>query len=108
MIRDSAFLKLTEETTQLPSITDVESWSTEQLIQHLQAKFPDDLNRAALDILREQEIRGRAFLKQTKEDLTSYGMKGGPASIIASYVKDLKRMYHLRLIPLFSRSPFNF
>ena len=108
MIRDGAFLELAEETTQLSSITDVKSWSTEQLIQHLKDRFPDDLNRAALDILREQEIRGRAFLTLIKEELMAVGMKLGPASVIIRYVEDLKRMYRLRLIPLFSRSPFNF
>ena len=78
---------------QAPSIADIEEWNTEQLIQHLQAKFPDDISNTALNILKEQEIEGVAFLRLTEEDLMSYGMKCGPASVIAGYVEELIGMY---------------
>ena len=79
---------------QAPSIADIEKWNTEQLIQHLQAKFPNKLSKAALDILKEQRIRGRAFLRLTEKDLSD-GMKRGPASVIAGYVEELKGMLFL-------------
>jgi len=75
--------------TQSLFITDINGWSTEQVIQHLQTTFPNKLTKTALDILREQEIEGTAFLTLTGEKLERYGMKGGPASIIAGYVKGL-------------------
>jgi hypothetical protein len=39
--------------------------------------------------LREQEIEGSAFLRQTEEKLMADGMKRGPAAVIAGYVNEL-------------------
>jgi hypothetical protein len=82
----------------LPSITDIRGLSTEQLIQHLQAKFPDDLDNGDLGILQMQKIKGCAFLALTEEKLERYGMKGGPVSGIAGYVTELKGMCHPSII----------
>jgi hypothetical protein len=76
--------------TQPPSTTDVEGWSTKQLIDHLQDKFLDDLDNEDLKILKDQKFRGRAFLTLTEEKLERYGMKGGPAGVIAGYIDELK------------------
>ena len=75
--------------TQAPSITDIKGWSTEHLIQHLQAKFPDDLDGEDLGIFQKQKIRGRAFLTLTEEKLMADGMKRGSAAVIAGYVNEL-------------------
>ena len=78
---------------QAPSAADIRGWNTEQLIQHLQKKFPNKLSQAALDILSDNEIEGTSFLNLTKEKLMAAGMKLGPASVIAGYVEELKGMY---------------
>ena len=75
---------------QPPSITDIEGWNTDQLIRHLQSKFPGKLDEEDLEILKKEKIEGMAFLEQTKEDLMADHMKRGPASIIAKYIKELK------------------
>src|SRR5438270_12142230 len=69
--------------TQPPSINDIRGWSTAELIQHLEAKFPDDLDHEDLGILQKRKIRGRAFLEMTGDKLEKYGMEGGPAIVIA-------------------------
>ncbi|RUS25976.1 hypothetical protein BC938DRAFT_471397 [Jimgerdemannia flammicorona] len=80
---------------QQPLTTDeIKKWNTDQVIQHLTEKFPGKFSEAALNILRNEEIEGRAFLKLTKGDLMADGMKRGPASIIDDYVKELNGMYH--------------
>src|SRR4051812_35803463 len=84
------------------SISDIKEWSTEQLIQHLQAKFPDDISVTALNILEEQEIRGHAFLALTKKDLMADGMKGGPAAVIAGYVNELKGVFFFSIYCYFA------
>ena len=78
---------------QSPSIADIKESNTEQLIKHLQEKFPKDLVEEDFGILRHERIRGSSFLRLTKEDLMADGMKRGPASVIAGYVEELKGMY---------------
>ena len=78
---------------QPPSIADIRGWNTEQLIQHLQSKFPNKLDNEDLGILTKNKIEGISFLSLTKEDLMALGMKFGPASVIAGYVEELKGMY---------------
>lgn len=75
---------------QSPSIAGIRGWSTKQLIRHLQAKFSDDLDNEDLEIMQKEKIRGSAFLILTEEKLERYGMKGGPASVIAGYIDELK------------------
>ena len=74
--------------TQSPSITDIKKWSTEQLIQHLQAKFPK-LKKDSLDILDQNDVEGIGFLSLTEDKLMAVGMKLGPAVIIAGYIEQL-------------------
>jgi hypothetical protein len=47
------------------------------------------------EILREQKIRGRAFLELTETKLMAEGMKLGPAIIISRYIKKLKGVLFL-------------
>jgi len=48
--------------------------------------------------LKEQEVNGKSLLQQTKMDLRSYGIPGGPASILADEIQRLKgptQGYHI-------------
>jgi hypothetical protein len=76
----------------MPSITEVQGWSVDQVIGHLQNVRPE-LSRAVFSILRRQEITGRAFLDLTEENLMQVSMALGPAKIIAGYIQEVKGMY---------------
>ncbi|RUP35556.1 hypothetical protein BC936DRAFT_138500, partial [Jimgerdemannia flammicorona] len=75
--------------TLTPSIPSIRGWDTEQLIQHLQAKFTK-FSHSAFNILREQQINGSEFLVLTKEDMVVDGMKHGPAIAFSEYIKELQ------------------
>ena len=60
------------------------------LIQHLQAKFPNQLDEEDLGIMKRKKIGGIAFLALTEEKLDKYGMEDGLVSVIASYIEELK------------------
>ncbi|RUS26189.1 hypothetical protein BC938DRAFT_471107 [Jimgerdemannia flammicorona] len=63
-----------------PLTTDgINKWNTDQVIQHLQAKFPGDFDNEDLEVLQKRKIRGRAFLKLTEEKLMTHGMEPGQA-----------------------------
>ncbi|RUS13270.1 hypothetical protein BC937DRAFT_95591 [Endogone sp. FLAS-F59071] len=63
-----------------------------RLIQHLKDEFPEDLDDDDLAILKKQKVKDRAFLELTKEELLvhPYNMPGGPATVIAKHVQELK------------------
>ncbi|RUP42715.1 hypothetical protein BC936DRAFT_138190 [Jimgerdemannia flammicorona] len=82
------------EATQPFTTDDINKWSTKDVIQHLQAKFPGDFDAEDFEVLLKRKIRGRAFLKLTEGKLSDIGMEYGPASIIAGYIKELNCMYH--------------
>ncbi|CAG8649658.1 5114_t:CDS:2, partial [Ambispora gerdemannii] len=67
----------------------VENWNTESLVIYLQEQ---DLKLDDEDfaIIRKEKINGLSFLDMTKEDFQSYGLKGGPATLLAKEVKVLK------------------
>ncbi|CAG8731278.1 10680_t:CDS:1, partial [Ambispora leptoticha] len=67
----------------------VENWDTETLVLYLREQGLK-LNEKHFDILRNEEITGLSFLDMTKEDFQSYGLKGGPATLLAKEVKILK------------------
>ena len=68
----------------------VRKLDTENLIEFLRGEEDLQLNETHFEILRNEEIAGRDFLKVTEEKLRSYGMKGGPASRIADFAKEVK------------------
>ena len=68
----------------------VRKLNTENLIKFLCEEEDLQLNETHFEILRNEEIAGRDFLKLTEEKLRSYGMKGGPASRIADFAKEVK------------------
>ncbi|RUP05257.1 hypothetical protein BC936DRAFT_140522 [Jimgerdemannia flammicorona] len=70
------------------SITDIQGWNTDELINHLRGKL--DISERSFTILKEQEIDGDTFLKLTQEELERWGMAGGPAKKIVEYANKLK------------------
>ncbi|GBC03291.1 hypothetical protein RclHR1_05050016 [Rhizophagus clarus] len=43
-----------------------------------------------LEIIKKEKVTGRAFLKMTEQRFRDYGMKGGPAVILADFAKECK------------------
>jgi hypothetical protein len=69
---------------------EIKKYKTEDLINFLKEQEDLQLNDVHFKILREQEITGYNFLELTKEDFLSYGLKGGPATTLAKFVKECK------------------
>ena len=67
-----------------------EKYNTTEIIDFLRKQEDLGLDDDDLEIIREQKINGHAFLNITEEKLQNYGMKGGPASNIAEFVKKYK------------------
>ncbi|RUP45803.1 hypothetical protein BC936DRAFT_147715 [Jimgerdemannia flammicorona] len=73
-----------------PSISEIKSWETDHVIKYLRSIFPEkDISNEDMDIIRNHQIGGRAFLNLTLEGLFACGMKLGPASNIMAFVKKL-------------------
>ncbi|RHZ62043.1 hypothetical protein Glove_344g93 [Diversispora epigaea] len=75
-------------TEQKPEV--VRKYNTEQLIAFLRGKEDLQLNDTHFEILRNEEITGRDFLIITEQRLEHYGMKGGPATRLADFAKEIK------------------
>ncbi|CAG8587122.1 11262_t:CDS:2 [Paraglomus brasilianum] len=79
------------EEKQAPTLAElVRKYNTENLIEFLKEQGDLQLNETHFEILRNEEIAGRDFLKLTEEKLHSYGMKGGPATRLADFAKEVK------------------
>ena len=68
----------------------VKDFNTEELIEYLKKKnlkLDDD----DIKILRREKISGLAFLETTKEEFRSYGLKAGPATILAKFIEGLSQ-----------------
>jgi len=79
---------MSTSTTELDAYL-VENWDTEGLVLYLQAQGLK-LDDEDFAIIRKEKINGLSFLDMTKEDFQSYGLKGGPATLLAKEVKVLK------------------
>src|SRR5215813_7316997 len=68
---------------------EIKKYDTAGLISFLREQ---DLRliKEDFDILENERVDGRDFLKVTEEKLRSYGMKGGPASRLAEFAKECK------------------
>ncbi|CAJ0747403.1 5967_t:CDS:2, partial [Entrophospora sp. SA101] len=62
----------------------------EELIKFLHKQEDLKLDNDDLEIIRNEKITGHDFLQFTEEKLCIYGMKGGPASRLADFVKEVK------------------
>ena len=74
-----------------PTLAEVvRKLNTERLIDFLKEQEDLQLDEDDFKILRDEKITGRAFLKLTEEKLQRYGMKGGPAIVLADFAKEVK------------------
>jgi hypothetical protein len=66
---------------------DVRGWVVDGVAR---AAWGLGLSKAAVVILWNQEVHGKALLKMTEDKLTThpYNMKGGPASDLAEFIQD--------------------
>ncbi|RHZ89982.1 hypothetical protein Glove_9g81 [Diversispora epigaea] len=80
----------TEEKPAPTLAEEVREYKTNELIEFLRKEEDLELDEDDLEILRKQKISGRAFLKLTEQKLERYGMKGGPATVLADFVKEVK------------------
>jgi hypothetical protein len=73
------------------SIEEVKNWNTAQVIEFLKSKKGEtSLNENHIKIIEDEEICGSVLLSLTREDLKSFGLKGGPSIIILKLIKNLK------------------
>ncbi|CAG8833244.1 44157_t:CDS:2, partial [Gigaspora margarita] len=90
--QSSQVTSTTNEEKSVPiSVEVVRKYNTEQLIQFLREKEDLQFNDTHFEILRNEKITGSAFLTTTKQKLKSYGMKGGPASVLADFAQKIKQ-----------------
>src|SRR6266487_6094500 len=81
---------VTEEKT-APTLAElVRKYDTEKLIEFLRGEEDLQLDEDDLKILRDEKISGCTFLKTTKDEFRSYGMKGGPATALVDFAKEVK------------------
>ncbi|CAG8585372.1 8884_t:CDS:2, partial [Ambispora leptoticha] len=79
------------EEKQAPTLAElVRKYDTEKLIEFLRGEEDLQLDEDDFKILRDEKITGRDFLKATKQDFRDYGMKGGPASRLVDFAKEVK------------------
>jgi hypothetical protein len=69
----------------------IKKYNTAEIIEFLREQDLD-LSETALKILEDEEVNGRSFFILTEEKLHRYGMKGGPASVIADFAKKCKKL----------------
>ncbi|RHZ64406.1 hypothetical protein Glove_325g15 [Diversispora epigaea] len=80
----------TSTTEQKPAPGVVRKYNTEQLIAFFRGNEDLQLDDDDYAILRNEKITGCDFLQITEQKLERYGMKGGPASVLADFAKEIK------------------
>ncbi|POG64883.1 hypothetical protein GLOIN_2v1782324 [Rhizophagus irregularis DAOM 181602=DAOM 197198] len=65
---------------------EIKKYKTDALMEFLQRE--EDLELDDLKVIREEKVNGRDFLKLTEEKLEQHGMKLGPASRLADFIKE--------------------
>ncbi|RHZ82043.1 hypothetical protein Glove_114g11 [Diversispora epigaea] len=66
-------------------------WSPQQFIKFFEKKKDKlFLKPEYIEIIKYQDIAGQDFLMLTEEKLMQYGLKGGPATRIVQFVKEIK------------------
>lgn len=72
-------------------IEEIKSWSPAQVIKFLESKKDEwFLDEKHIKIIQDENVPGLALLSLTKEDLRSFGLKGGPSILIIEFIKNLK------------------
>ncbi|CAG8500355.1 3500_t:CDS:2, partial [Ambispora gerdemannii] len=69
----------------LPLVQEVRKWKRTDVIENLQKSV--ELDEDDIEILKKEKISGSDFLLLTKKDLKEFGLKSGPATRIAEFVK---------------------
>ncbi|RHZ86979.1 hypothetical protein Glove_41g179 [Diversispora epigaea] len=81
---------MSDSTEQKPAPKVVRKYNTEQLIEFFRGEEDLQLDDDDYAILRKEKITGRAFLNTTQQEYRDYGMKGGPASVLTDFAKEIK------------------
>src|SRR5438876_250648 len=69
---------------------EVKKYDTTKLIDFLRKEEDLGLSEKALEILENEEVDGRAFLKMTEQKFRDCGLKVGPAVKLADFAKECK------------------
>src|SRR5438128_352513 len=80
---------LTEERSTRTMADVVKDFDTEELIEYLRKKNLK-LIEADFKIFRNERITGRSFLKTTKEEFRSYGLKGGTVTVLVDFIDEIQ------------------
>ncbi|CAG8681579.1 24933_t:CDS:2 [Cetraspora pellucida] len=82
----------TGKTISLPTINEVEGYTTTEDFLEFLSKQDLGLKDNHSDILRKQEVNGRSFLRLNVDKLIAhpYNLPGGPAEIIAEFIEKIK------------------
>ncbi|CAG8547226.1 7886_t:CDS:2, partial [Racocetra fulgida] len=68
---------------------EIKNWDTDKLIKFLECQNLN-LKKHHFDIIRDQEITGYTFLDFTEQKFRECGLKVGPASDLAKFVREFK------------------
>ena len=69
---------------------EIKKYKTTELIEFLRQEKDLGFDDDDLEIVEKEKVTGRAFLKMTEQRFRDYGMKGGPAVILADFAKECK------------------
>src|ERR1043166_3608922 len=69
---------------------DIKKYDTAKLIDFLRGEKELGLSETALEILENEEVDGRAFLKMSEQKFRDCGIKIGPAVKLADFAKECK------------------
>ena len=91
----SNFKQTVMSNTPLPSVEEVNKWSPVQVINFLESKKDElFLYDKHIEVIKDQEVAGRDFLKLTLETLTQkdglFVLSYGPAERISSLINKIK------------------
>src|ERR1044072_6420639 len=82
---------------------DIKKYDTAKLIDFLRGEKDLGLSEKAFEILKTQEVNGRAFLKTSKEEFQGLGLGFGPAKYLADFAKECKekKLKSVLVVPQF-------
>jgi len=80
-----------EVTSTTPSVEEIKKWKRADVIKFLQEKKEElDIDDKHIEVIKDQEVAGQAFLLLTEENLMHDGLPRGPAKSIAYLIETLK------------------
>lgn len=89
----------------LLTVEEINRWDRDRVKRFLQEKKAElGLEENIIDVIYDQEVSGKAFLRLNEEQLTRnpgpFRLKYGPASAIAKLVKQIKRSKRTSFFPV--------